>query len=242
MTRIGIVTQARMTSTRLPGKVLQQAGGLSMLAHHVTRARGAGVPVIVATTVNGSDDPVVAEAIALGVDVHRGGEDDVLGRFAGAAAAYDLDVVVRVTADCPLIDGAVIRRGIEAFLTSDNPRAYVSNTLERTYPRGLDFEVFSASALREADANAAEGFEREHVTPYFYVDDRPARPHIAITRSGDASDLRITLDTPEDLVLLRTLIEDHGAAHRDAEDLIALLRERPDLTAVNQHVEQKRLR
>ena len=150
MTRIGIITQARMTSSRLPGKVLLEAGGRSMLAHHLERLRPGGERVIVATTVNAVDDPLVETATAHGAGVFRGDENDVLARFVGAAEAEDIDVIVRVTSDCPLIDPALIRRGIDKFLELDEPLAHVSNVLKRTYPRGFDFEVFSAAALRDA--------------------------------------------------------------------------------------------
>src|SRR5690606_18445145 len=112
VTRVGIITQARMTSTRLPGKVLTRIGGKSALEHHLDRLREADAPVIVATTTNASDDPLADRAESLGYSVFRGSEHDVLSRFAGAAREHALDVVVRVTSDCPLIDGDLVNRGI----------------------------------------------------------------------------------------------------------------------------------
>ena len=97
----------------------------------------------------------------------RGSEKDVLSRFQGCAVVHELDVVVRVTSDCPLVDGALIAAAVKDFVAASDPRLYLSNTLQRTFPRGLDFEVFSASALAEAAAHAT-GAAREHVTPYFY--------------------------------------------------------------------------
>ncbi|MFI2707748.1 cytidylyltransferase domain-containing protein, partial [Nocardioides sp. CER28] len=233
---VGVITQARMTSTRLPGKVLMSAGGATMLAHHVTRLQRAGLAVHVATTTNTTDDPIVEAAVALGAPVHRGSEHDVLGRFAGAVGQFGLDTVVRVTSDCPLIDGAVVARGVQAFEEAGDPDLYVSNALERSYPRGFDFEVFSTAALLDADRHAREPAEREHVTPYLYSGRRPL---LTVRRDGDASRLRVTLDTADDYELIRRLIEEHDAADLDAEQIIAVLESHPELVAINAHVEQK---
>ncbi|MGK3948138.1 cytidylyltransferase domain-containing protein [Microbacterium sp. K2] len=241
MTRIGIITQARMTSSRLPGKVLIPAGGRSMLDHHLDRLVTTDLPVVLATTTNAADDSLAALGHARGVEVFRGSEVDVLSRFAGAASSAGFDVVVRVTSDCPLIDPALIAEGIRRFVDLDDPHAHVSNVLERTYPRGFDFEVFSASALADADRNATEPAEREHVTPYLYTGRSPRSSIHSITRQIDASRYRVTLDTPEDLTVIRALIEDHGAAVLDVSEIVAVLDAHPELAAVNAHVEQKKL-
>ncbi len=237
--KIGIITQARTTSTRLPGKVLLDAAGRTMLDHHLDRLAQTGLPVIVATTTNTTDDPIVTLAENRGIPAHRGSEDDVLARFAGAIRDTGLETVVRVTSDCPLIDGALIERGIRRYFEIDDPHAFVSNTIDRTYPRGLDFEVFSAVALLDAADAATAPFEREHVTPRLYRSGH-ATLH-AIRRAQDASHHRITLDTEDDLRLLRTLIEDHHATTLDAESIITLLEHHPELTAINAHIEQKKL-
>ena len=240
MTRLGVVTQARMTSTRLPGKVLLTAGGRTMLEHHVTRLLAADLPVYVATTTNETDDPIVDAAAALGVPVHRGSEHDVLARYAGAVEEFGLETVVRVTADCPLIDGVLVREGVEAYEAARDPNLYLSNTLERSYPRGFDYEVFSAEALREAHAGADRPAEREHVTPYFYTN-RSGRTRLrSVRRRDDASSFRITLDTDDDLRLIRGLIDGHGAGSLDAEGIIAVLEAHPELAVLNAHVEQRK--
>lgn len=241
MTDVAIITQARMTSTRLPGKVLLPAAGRTMLTHHLARLGAAGFRVILGTTVNASDDAVASEAQDFGVAVFRGDEHDVLSRFAGAVEAFPAEVLVRVTSDCPLIDADLIRRGVDEFLALDDDYAFVSNTLRRTYPRGFDFEVFSAAALREAAAEATTPAEREHVTPYMYAGTPPRAALHAIVGERDSSTYRLTLDTPEDYTLLRTLIEDHGAARLSAYEIIALLDAHPELVAINAHVEQKKL-
>lgn len=234
-----VISQARMTSTRLPGKVLREAGGVTMLEHHLSRLTDAGLTTVVATTTNVDDDPVAALADKLGSGVVRGSEHDVLGRFALAVREFAPDVVVRVTSDCPLIDGAVVRRGIEAWEAAGDPALYASNALERTYPRGLDFEIFSASALLEADAHATETPHREHVTPWLYTDE--SRPKLNLPWERDASAYRITLDTVEDFELLRILIEEHGARHLDTAGLVALLDAHPELVSINAEIEQKKL-
>jgi spore coat polysaccharide biosynthesis protein SpsF len=237
--KTAVITQARMTSTRLPGKVLREAAGVTMLEHHLTRLRAAGLPVIVATTTNLDDDPVAALADKLGADVVRGSEHDVLSRFALAVLELQPDVVVRVTSDCPLIDGEVVRRGVDAWVAAGDPELYASNALERTYPRGLDFEVFSAEALLEADRRATEPPHREHVTPWLYTDSTRAK--LSLPWDRDASAYRITLDTPEDLRLLKILIEDHDAHRLDAAGLVSLLEAHPELVEINAQIEQKKL-
>ena len=236
---VTVITQARTTSTRLPGKVLLEAAGRTMLEHHLDRLAAAGLRVVVATTTNLTDDPVAEIAERIGVGVTRGSEHDVLGRFAQAVREHRPRTVVRVTSDCPLVDGRVVRAGVEAFLAAADPALYASNTLVRTYPRGLDFEVFSAAALLDADAHATDPVHREHVTPWLYTD--PARPTLSLPWDRDASAYRLTLDTPDDLRLLRTLLEEYDAARLDAAGLVALLDAHPELVALNAHVEQKKL-
>lgn len=230
-----------MTSTRLPGKVLRCAGGRTMLDHQLDRLAPLDLPIIVATTANIADDPVAELSIERGAGVFRGSENDVLGRFAGAAREAALDAVVRITSDCPLIDASVIQRGIDRFLELDDPDAHVSNVIERTYPRGFDFEVFSVAALLDADVNATDPADREHVTPYLYANRSGRATLHAIRRGADASGYRVTLDTPEDFEIIRRLIEDHRAHELSAEGIIRLLDENPALVEINAHIEQKKL-
>ena len=184
MNHVGVVTQARTGSTRLPGKVLIEVAGRTMLDHHVDRLVTAGLDVYVATTDGASDDRVADLAQRRGIAVFRGSEEDVLSRFAGCARTHELDVVVRVTSDCPLIDGGVVADGVTKFLQlrkQHGDDVYLSNTLERTYPRGFDFEVVAAAALQRADREATARRDREHVTPWLYAG--PHRlPHIVPVR------------------------------------------------------------
>jgi spore coat polysaccharide biosynthesis protein SpsF len=239
--RVGVVTQARTTSTRLPGKVLLEVGGVTMLDHHLNRLAAVDLDVYVATTTNQSDDPIVALAEGRGLPVWRGSEDDVLGRFAGCIRRYELDTVVRVTSDCPLIDAALIAEAVADFQRANDPWLYVSNGIRRTYPRGMDFEVFSAEALLEADARATLPAHREHVTPWLYLNESGRTTVRDQVRSTDASRYRVTLDTPEDLRLIQTLIEEYAAHTLGVEEIIAVLERHPVLADINRHIEQKEL-
>jgi spore coat polysaccharide biosynthesis protein SpsF len=234
------VIQARMGSTRLPGKVLRPLGASTVLAWVVRAARASGevTRVVVATTTGAGDDAVAEAAAALGCDVHRGAEDDVLTRFLGAVAGEPDDaVVVRLTADCPLLDPAVIATLVRAFRGSGLD--YLSTAHQGSLPHGLDVEVTSAGALRSIDG-LAEGHERVHVMPRFY---RHPEVHAVagLTFAPDASDLRVTLDTAEDAALIEALVDVLGDAPPAWRDVIAALRARPDLVALNADVRQKAL-
>ncbi len=242
MSRVGVVTQARTGSTRLPGKVLAEAAGRTMLDHHIDRLSAAGLDVYVATTDIPGDDRLAELVQGRGLSVFRGSQDDVLSRYAGCARAHELDVVVRVTADCPLIDGDVVAEGVTRFLElteEHGDEVYLSNTVERTYPRGLDFEVFAATALYRADRAATRRSDREHVTPWLYLG--PERlPHLVQQRwPVDRSHYRVTLDTAEDLELIRRLLEEHGAAGLDCGGIVQVLDSHPELVALNADVVQK---
>lgn len=240
--RLGTVVQARMGSTRLPGKVLLDIGGRPMLQHVLGRAALARrVPlVILATTALPMDDPVAALGDRLGVPVVRGPEEDVLERYHLAAQRHSLDVVVRVTSDCPFLDARLIDRAVELLL-EDPTLAYVSNTLERTYPRGFDVEAIRTSALAVAAAEARTAWEREHVTPFVWR--RPDRFRIAqICHEEDLSSWRLTVDQAEDLALIRAVyarLADHAGPHFGLEEVVQLLEREPALLELNAGVQQK---
>lgn len=205
--RVLAIIQARMGSTRLPGKSLMPLGGRSVLANVVARVRLAAQvdETVVATTTLPEDDAIEAEARRLGVPVFRGADEDVLGRYYHAAAAFHGDVIVRITADCPLIDPAVIDRVIMRFGPGTDHCDYASNTLQRSYPVGLDVEVFSLAALAAAYDEACTAYEREHVTVFLYQN--PDRFRLASVEAPvDTSSHRWTLDTPADLDALTTIV------------------------------------
>lgn len=229
-----------MGSTRLPGKVLRPLGGRPVLGWMVRAARAAqGVDeVVVATSTAQGDDAVADLGAELGVRVIRGSEDDVLSRFVQAQAETGADAIVRLTADCPLVDPSLISK-IVALWRSDPELDWVSSTLVRTLPRGLDVEIASASALAVADAEARD-YHRTHVTSYLYASDRRFRT-MGIVVSPPNNDLRVTLDTPEDAAVIESIVAELGDAPPAWAEVVALLRARPDVTALNSGVQQKKL-
>lgn len=230
-----------MDSTRLPGKVLENIAGKSMLARVVCRARRAKNvdEVVVATTVRPSDDVIVAECARLRVAVFRGEEEDVLDRYYQAARRFSAETIVRLTADCPLIDPEVVETVVAAF--QDQRPDYASNVLERTFPAGLDTEVFAMASLEEAWKEAARPTERVHVTPYFYQNPDLFRL-CSVTCDGDFSHHRWTVDTPADLAMVREVFAQlDTAATENWRDVIDLLEREPQIVAINRHIRQKQL-
>lgn len=228
---LGII-QARMSSSRLPGKVAADVGGRPMLALQLSRlARSTAIDrLVVATSVEPDDDAVAAIAGAAGVGVHRGPLADVLARFAGAADAFGpADHVVRLTADCPLADPAIIDAciGLHLRLRAD----YTSNAVARTWPDGLDVEVMTAATLAAAASEATDPMDREHVTRFIYR--RPARFVMGVLAQAlDQSAMRWTVDTADDLALVRAVF----AALPDGfamQDVLAYLRANPQIAALN---------
>jgi spore coat polysaccharide biosynthesis protein SpsF len=239
--RVVTIVQARMGSTRLPGKVLADLLGKPLLERQLERLARARTPheTVIATTTLPRDTPVAELAARVGVACFRGDERDVLARFAGAAARHAADVVVRVTADCPLLDPDVLDRCVGTLLEGDRLE-YVANVFPRTYPRGLDVEALTRETLAIADREAHEPLDREHVTRYVWQ--RPHRFRLAnVADTADHSHLRWTVDAPEDLALVRAIYADlyprdpafgYAAALRHAA-------EHPALHATNAAVEQK---
>ena len=230
-----------MGSTRLPGKVLMDLGGQSVLSRVVRRLARAKLlqQIVVATSVAPADDAIMAACLRLQVPCFRGSEGDVLDRYYQTARDWPSDAVVRITADCPLIDPEVVDQTIGMFLSSGAD--YTSNVTPRTYPRGLDTEVFTVAGLERCWREAREPHQREHVTPFFY--ECPGRFRISsLSGPEDYSRYRLTLDTPEDLQLLRAVYASFD--NRDTvswQEVVGLLERRPDLAALNSHVAQKPL-
>lgn len=234
------IIQARMRSTRLPGKVLAEVAGRPMLAQQLRRMREArGVDeIVVATTIDAADDPVVELARREGVRWFRGDEVDVLGRYLGAARESHAEVVVRVTADCPLLDAEVMDRVVAALAPSLD---YASNTLRRTYPRGLDVEAFHADVLERMARLATSRAAREHVT-YFLHRERPDLFLSGeVVADEDSSDLRWTVDTAEDLELVRAIYRtaNLGVDRVPYPELVRLVRRTPELLTINADIRQK---
>lgn len=235
MTTVAII-QARMTSTRLPGKVLMPAAGrplLSIMLERVARARRID-RIVVATTTNATDDPVAALVSSEGHGVFRGSEADVLSRFHGAAREAGADVAVRLTGDCPIHDPEVIDAMVALFQDSEPGWDYVTNAIPRSYPAGLDTEVMSVAALDTASREATEGYEREHVTPFLYKHPERFRLKSVVMEPNRARE-RWTLDERADYELIRRIVEallpeNPAFGWRDVVDLLDA---HPDWRAIN---------
>ena len=238
--RINVVIQARTGSTRLPGKVLEDLGGHPVLEWVVRAAQAATQidTVIVATSTLAGDDVVADLADSLGVPVVRGSENDVLSRYVGALDAYPADAIVRLTADCPLLDPSLID-AVAGVWAAAPTHDYVSTLVVRCLPRGLDVELVTARALRVVD-RIAVGHDRVHVTSLLYAVPTAYRL-LGVCVTPPANDLRVTLDTREDLALLRALVAELPDAPPAWSDVVAVLRARPDLVAINSGVQQKHL-
>jgi spore coat polysaccharide biosynthesis protein SpsF len=226
------ILQARMSSTRLPGKVMRDLAGAPMIERQIERLRRASSldRLVVATSDRPDDDGLAEHAAALGMGVHRGSLPDVLARFAGALEAFGpARHVVRFTADCPLIDPAVVDRLVAAH--GESGADYSTNGGEgRAYPVGLDCEIMTAAALREAAHEAVDPYEREHVTPFIYR--RPERYALhRLPGPPDQGELRWTVDTADDLAFARAVFAGLHARNPDfrAADVLAFVRSRPDL-------------
>ncbi|MFT3694227.1 MAG: glycosyltransferase family protein [Kofleriaceae bacterium] len=231
------IVQARLGSSRLPGKVLLDLGGDTMLGRVVERLRAARTidDIVIATTDKSSDDPVVTEAARLGVNVWRGPEQDVLARYVGAARNFYAGAVVRITSDCPLLDPETVDKVVNALRGA--PCDYASNVHVRTYPRGLDTEAFYLETLERIYRLATSAAAHEHVTAYLLEKpDAFALRHV--TSDTDDSDLRWTVDTEEDLALVRALYE-AGVAHLPYREIVAAVRANPTLSRINANIHQK---
>lgn len=237
------IIQGRMGSSRLPGKVLELIGARPMLAHVVERTRRAKLvdEVIVATTSEADDDPIEVFCSQAGYRCYRGSQFDVLDRFYQAAVLTTADVIVRVTADCPLIDPAVIDLTIQSFY--DQKADFSANRLpppfKRTYPIGLDTEVCSFTALQRAWQEASLAHEREHVMPYLY--DVPGRFKVTVVNAErDYGDLRWTVDTPQDLEVLRRLFALLPNPETASwEEVLVVWQAHPEIEAINANVHHK---
>ena len=241
MSTVAIV-QARMTSTRLPGKVLLEVLGKPMLAFQLERVRRVSSidAIVIATTTNAADDPVEGFASAGGYGLHRGSEHDVLGRFQGAVAGTEASTVVRLTADCPLADPDVIEQVIQRYRDAAPRCDYVTNAIPRSYPAGLDVEVLGRRALEIAAAEAREAYDREHVTPFLYRNPERFRL-LSVVAEPDLSWERWTLDEPGDFELIRRILEALYPDNPDFRmgDVIRVLDAHPDWRALNGSVREK---
>jgi spore coat polysaccharide biosynthesis protein SpsF len=237
--------EARMTSSRLPGKVLKPVLGQPMLKLLIERLQRSQEinEIVVATTINAADEPICRLAEKLGVGVHRGSEDDVLTRVLEAAQSHQGDLIVEITGDCPLLDPQVIDRCIKLF--RENSFDYVSNTLKQTYPRGLDVQVFKTATLAKVAELTKDPVDHEHVSLYIYQHPETFTLHNMVCDPAiSRPNYRLTLDTEDDLALITKIYEAlyPRNPHFGLRDMIELLDRNPSWTALNAHVRQKEVR
>lgn len=245
MSKVVAIIQARMGSIRLPAKVMMELCGKTVLEHVINRVKRAKEidEIVIATTILDRDDIIADEAARCGVKYYRGSEDDVLSRYYEAAKENNADIIVRITSDCPLIDPNIVDSIVKYYKNSNYD--IVTNAgidlTQRTYPRGLDTEVFSFATLKEAYERATEKHQREHVTPYIYENSNK----IFIYKIDiDFSMYRWTLDTPEDFELI-SKVYDELYSENDIflfDDILELFQRRPELVEINKHIEQKKVK
>lgn len=205
---IVVITQARVGSTRLPGKIMKKILGKTVLIHDLDRIKEMKtINKIVVATTDLEEDDIIVKAVNgydRNIGIYRGSESDVLDRYYKAAKEFNATVIVRITSDCPLIDPKVSDLVVETFLKNDCD--YCCNTLPRTFPHGLDTEVFSFEALERVWEEAKSPYEREHVTPYIREDTNKFR-RINVKNNDDLTHLRWTLDYPEDFEFITKIYE-----------------------------------
>ena len=239
MSRTIAILQARMGSQRLPGKILRDLCGEPMMARVVARARRAKTldEVVVATTTLPGDDAVEKLAAERGWPLYRGSPDDLTDRYYQAARLHRAETVVRITCDCPMIEPEIVDRTVSLF--KDSKADYVSNGLPpRTFPRGLDTEVFSFAALERAWREDKNPAWREHATPYLY-----RHPELfklsGLAHDSDHSNMRWTVDTPEDMAFVTKIYEAFGHDRFTWMEALSLLEKHPDWLEINREIAQK---
>lgn len=243
--KIVAIVEARMTSSRLPGKILRPILGrptLELLVERLRRSEFIDI-VVIATTENNTDDPVEELAKILNIGCFRGSEEDVLDRVLKAAQHYDADLIVEITGDCPLIDPPTIDKLISIYL--NNKYDYVSNTLKLTYPNGLDTQIFSRKTLEEVAELTQDPVDHEHVSLYIY--EHPERFSLFNLESDLPEkywDTRLTVDTIEDFELIRIIYESLYPENPKftLKDVIAFLEKNENLLQINHHIQQKKVR
>lgn len=244
--KIGAIIQARTSSTRFPKKVLKSLpyeSDICVLQQDIRRVKQSKLldEVIIATTMNSEDNEIVEVAIKENTPYFRGSLDNVLERYYDAAREYDLDVVVRITSDCPCVDWQIIDEIIQSHI--DSGADYTSNTLIETFPRGIDCEVFNFEVLKEAYLNANEKYEKEHVTPYIYKTNPDKFKINKYVSSEDYSNIRITLDTPQDYAVLCVIYDNlyENDNFFTLTDILDLFEKKPWIKYINEDIIQKKV-
>jgi spore coat polysaccharide biosynthesis protein SpsF (cytidylyltransferase family) len=242
MPKTVLIAQARMGSSRVPGKVLKPLAGMPVVEHVLRRAAAAREvdQVCLATTDEPQDDPLTEAVTALGFAVFRGSHKDVLSRYAGAARMTQADIVIRVTCDCPLLDPQVVDNVVA--LRRNAHADYASNGLILDWPDGLDCEIFTSEVLFAAEKNAQSDYEKEHVTPWIRTTGAKMKAHLSGPGMPRA-DQRWTLDTPEDLIFLDELFKliSPPPAMPGWQEIMNIVETHPRLEELNAHLRRKEL-
>lgn len=244
--KIGAIIQARTSSSRFPKKVLQPlpyGTDTCVLQQDIRRVKKSKLldEVIIATTTNQEDEQIVEMAIAENVPYFRGSLDNVLERYYKSAIEFNLDVIVRITSDCPCVDWNIVDKVIESHLASNAD--YTSNSLIESFPRGIDCEVINFKTLEDAYLNATETYEKEHVTPYIYKSHPEYFKINNYFEDEDNSDIRITLDTPQDYALLSVIYDNLYYENNffTLNDILDLFNRKPWIKYINEDVIQKKV-
>ncbi len=248
MKNISAIIQARVSSTRLPEKVLLNLPFdtyitvLQQVIRRVQKSKKVN-EIIIATTTDTDDDKIIKIAEKEQVKWFRGSKEDVLSRYYFVAKEAKSDIIVRITSDCPCIDWKIMDKCIKKHI--EEKADYTSNNLERTFPHGLDVEVFNFDILEEAHQKADKQYEREHVCPYFYKTMKGRFKIVNVYADDDerGEDIRITLDTPEDYALLCTVYDYlfWKKEFFELKDILKLFNEKPWLKFINQKIVQKKI-
>lgn len=240
--RIVATIEARMTSSRLPGKVLMKAAGKPMLECLVNRLKAVQSlsEIVLATTINEADDQLEEFAKRMNIGCYRGSESDVMQRVICAAESAEADIVVEITGDCPIIDPQLVEQVIRIFIA--NQADYVSNSHIRSYPDGMDTQVFKLSTLKHSAAMTEDQLDHEHVT--LHIRNHPkhfSKLHLVSPPESHWPGLGLTLDESRDYELLKKIIEYFEPTNPlfSCRDVIGLLRERPEWVAINREVVRK---
>jgi spore coat polysaccharide biosynthesis protein SpsF len=244
MKNILAIVQARMGSSRLPGKSIKTIGNNTLIEKVIKRLQlSKKINNIALAVPNTEKDKILADiAKNNNIQVYMGSENNVLDRYYQTALQFKGDVILRITGDCPLIDASLIDELLEIYLASDYD--YVSNHVEQEFPRGFDCEIFSFEVLKQMHDNAKEDYEKEHVTPYIYLNpDKFTIFHKKANKDFYRPDYRICVDTKEDFELICKIYKTfNDRIDISASEIIKLLDEHPELTAINKHIEQKKLK
>lgn len=235
------IVQARMTSSRLPGKVLLPLGGKSVLQNIIERLRLSKYidDVVIATTTNQADDAIIELCDSLNCSYYRGSEDDVLSRVLEVAKKFETDIIVEVTADCPCIDAEITDLCIGNLV--ENKTDYFSNVVKRTMPRGLDVQAFTLEALERANEEVDNDIDRQHVSTWIYKNPKGFDKYKVgnFSSDNDYSHIRLTLDTEDDYNLLKFVYDAFPDNEFKSDNMIRLIKWYPELFELNKHIPQK---